>query len=665
MQIPLLKEIVLILALAVGLSLLLRRFKMPTILGFLATGAIFGPHGFGLVPASHEVELLAEVGVIFLLFVIGIEFSLKSLATLGAVVFVGGGVQVVGTTAATALFARLWGIDWPSAIFLGFLFSLSSTAIVLKLLQDKGSIGAPHGRVISAMLIFQDVIVVPMILVTPMLAGRSDDMAGDLFALAGKMIILLILVYVLARYVVPWVLDIVVRTRSRELFIASIVVICFSTAWLTSSIGLSLALGAFFAGLIISESEHRFQATGNVLPFHEVFISFFFVSIGMLLDLSYLWHHLIAIVLLTIGTILAKAFVAAVAAMVLRYPLRTSLITGFAIAQVGEFAFILSATGIENGLLGDELYQLFLSVSITTMALTPFVVNGSEKIVKLLIRSLIPTKVRERLDTLSKMREAARAGLQEMKDHLVIIGFGLNGRNVAHTADLAGIRHVVIEQDNAQATEARRLGHAVVTGDSCNEQVLSEAGVTRARVIVVAISDPRATLETVTHIRRLSDAPYVIVRTKHVRDIEDLIRQGANDVVPEEFETSIEIFARALRHYLVPENELEDLVNKVRGTHYQALRNMGKPGLVDKITLHASDQELAALPVRFRSNELVGKELGASDIKGRFGVSVLAIKRGQRVLTQLEPSTRIQPDDVLYVLGDADGIAHLDRSLRV
>ncbi|MCB0814268.1 MAG: cation:proton antiporter, partial [Flavobacteriales bacterium] len=272
--------------------------------------------------------------------------------------FIGGGAQVLGTIGITALFARLWDIPWPSALFLGFLFALSSTAIVLKLLQEKATVGAPHGRAISAMLIFQDVIVVPMILLTPMLAGKSQDLAGDLFGLAGKMLILLVLVYVMARFVVPRLLDAVVRTRSRELFIASIVSICFATAWLTSSIGLSLALGAFFAGLIISESEHRIQATGNVLPFHEVFISFFFVSIGMLLDIGYLWKHLFAIVLLTLGTVLVKALVASIAALLLRYPLRTALLTGFAIAQVGEFAFILSATGIEYGLLTPDLYQL-------------------------------------------------------------------------------------------------------------------------------------------------------------------------------------------------------------------------------------------------------------------------------------------------------------------
>lgn len=664
MQIPLLQEVVLILALAVGMSLLLRRFKLPTILGFLATGAIFGPHGLALVNGGHEVEMLAEIGVIFLLFVIGIEFSLKSLASLGKVIFIGGGLQVVGTVAITAFFAHLFAIPWPSAIFLGFLFSLSSTAIVLKLLQDKGTIGTPHGRVISAILIFQDVIVVPMILITPVLAGRSEDPAAELFGLVGKMLIILLLVYVLARWVVPRVLDAVVRTHSRELFIASIVVICFSTAWLTSSIGLSLALGAFFAGLIISETEHRIQATGNVLPFHEVFISFFFVSIGMLLDLSFLWQHLPLILLLTLGTVLVKATIASFSAWILRYPLRTALLAGFAVAQVGEFAFILSTTGLKYELLSPGNYQLFLAVSIMTMGGTPFIVNGSERLVTLLLRLLIPTPVRRRLEAFGRVRAEARAGIDAMRGHMVIIGFGLNGKNVAHTAALAGIDHVVVELEKGKAEEARTLGHEVIVGDAANEMVLSEAGVTRARAVVVAISDPLATKETVAHIRMLSDAPHVIVRTRYVREIEDLLKLGANEVVPEEFETSIEIFHRALRHYLIPENELEDLVKKVRGDHYQTFRTMRKVGLSERMELHASDQEIAALPIQLGRNGLAGRPLGDADIKGRFGVTVLAIKRGPRVLTRLDPSTRLLKGDVLYVLGDPVGISQLDRSVR-
>ncbi|MCB9194193.1 MAG: cation:proton antiporter [Flavobacteriales bacterium] len=664
MQVPLLKEIVLILGLSVLMILLFKRMKLPELLGFLATGAIFGPHGFGLVSATETVELLAEAGVIFLLLVIGIEFSLKSLASTGRTVLLGGSLQVAGTVGGTALIGHAFGMAWSPAVFLGFLFALSSTAIVLKLLQEKGTITAPHGRVASAMLIFQDIIVVPMILLTPLLAGRSSDPWSDLFAMVGKMLVLLVLVYVLARFVVPRLLDAVVRTHSRELFIATIVALCFSTAWLTSALGLSLALGAFFAGLIISESEHRFQATGNILPFHEVFISFFFVSIGMLLDLHYVWTHLLQVVFFTLIAVLLKSIVGGSSALALRYPLRTALLTGLSLGQVGEFAFILSATGIAFGLLDRDTYQLFLSVSIFTMGLTPFLVAGSERLVAAITRMLIPAPVRRRLDTFTRLRRTARADLQRLQDHLVIIGFGLTGKHLSQTARLTGVAHAVIEMSPELAEEARSRGVTVVAGDATNDHVLDEAGVTRARVIVVAISDPVATRTVVARIRHLSDAPYIIVRTRYVSDMDELKDLGANDVVPEEFETSIEIFSRALRRYLVPEDEVEDMTARIRGAHYQALRSMEKQGVQDRIELHASELELAALPIRFGRNKVVGHRLVDADVKGRFGVSVLAIRRGPRVITSIDGDTRLQADDILYVLGPGGGIGQLDQHLR-
>lgn len=663
MRIPLLQEVVIILGLSVGMILLFKRFRLPVLLGFLATGAVCGPHGFGLVGATHEVELLAEIGVIFLLFVIGIEFSLSSLASVARTVLVGGTLQVVGTVALTAAVAHTFGLAWPPSIFLGFLFALSSTAIVLKLLQEQGAVGAPHGRVASAMLIYQDIIVVPMILLTPMLAGRSADPLGDLFGMLGKMLVLLVLIYVLARFAVPRLLDAVVRTHSRELFITTIVVLCFATAWLTSAIGLSLALGAFFAGLVISESEHRFQATGNILPFHEVFISFFFVSIGMLLDVGHLWKHLGLVLFFTVLTLVGKTIIATLAAMVLRYPLRTALLTGLALCQVGEFAFILSATGLDQNLLSRDHYQLFLSVSIATMGLAPVIIGGSARWTAVLLRLLVPAHLRHRLDALIQARTEARS-THRLSDHLVIVGFGLNGRNVAQTARSAGITHVVVEMDPDLAEQARSLGADVIIGDASNEHVLQEVHVARARVVVVAISDPAATRRVVSRVRRMSDAPHLIVRTRYLNEIEELRKLGANEVVPEEFETSIEIFARTLRRYLVPENEVEELVIRVRGSHYRALRSMDRGGPPESLTVNPSEQELAALPVRFGKGRVVGQRLMDVDIKGRFGVSVLAIKRGGRVLTGVDGTSRVQPDDVLYVLGPPDGVAMLDRLLR-
>ncbi|HPG34122.1 MAG TPA: cation:proton antiporter, partial [Lentimicrobium sp.] len=346
MEIPILKEVVIILGLSVLIILAFQRLKMPSILGFLITGMIAGPNGLSLISASHEVEILSETGVIFLLFIIGIEFSIKGLARVKHTVLLGGLLQVGGTILLTFLLAYLLGLTAPQAVFMGFLISLSSTAIVLKMLAEKGQMTSPQGRIALAILIFQDIIVVPMILVTPLLAGNGGNLWITVLGLIAKFALVVGLLIVLARYVVPELLHRVVKTRSRELFILTIVVLCFATAWLTSSVGLSLALGAFFAGLIISESDYSHQATANILPFREIFISFFFVSIGMLLDLRYFLDHFLILILFTIGVVLLKMVVVALTVLLMRFPLRTALISAFTLFQVGEFAFLLSTIGI-------------------------------------------------------------------------------------------------------------------------------------------------------------------------------------------------------------------------------------------------------------------------------------------------------------------------------
>jgi CPA2 family monovalent cation:H+ antiporter-2 len=282
MELPILTDIVIILGSSILIILLFQRFKLPVILGFLITGIIVGPHGLNLITATHEVELLAEIGIIFLLFVIGIEFSLKGLASIKRTVLVGGSLQVVGTIGSVMLIAYLLGMPIQSAIFLGFLLSLSSTAIVLKMLQEKGELNSPHGRVSVGILIFQDIIVVLMMLLTPILAGQSENPGMTLLWLLLKVILILLTIFILTRYVVPVLFKWVVKSKSRELFILMVVVLCFATAWLTSAIGLSLALGAFFAGLIISESDYNHQATANIIPFREIFISGYVVGLVVL-----------------------------------------------------------------------------------------------------------------------------------------------------------------------------------------------------------------------------------------------------------------------------------------------------------------------------------------------------------------------------------------------
>lgn len=665
MEIPILKEVVLILGLSVLIILLFQRFKMPSILGFLITGMLAGPKGLGLISASQEVDILSEAGVIFLLFIIGIEFSIKGLAKVKKTVLLGGSLQVGGTILLTFLVANFLGLSPPQAIFMGFLISLSSTAIVLKMLHEKGQMTSPQGRIALAILIFQDIIVVPMILVAPLLAGDGGNIWLTLFILAGKVVLVVGLLILLARYVVPKLLYRVVQSSSRELFILTIVVLCFATAWLTSSVGLSLALGAFFAGLIISESEYSHQATASILPFREIFISFFFVSIGMLLDLRYFFDHFLILILFTLGVILLKMVIVAITVMIMRFPLRTALISAFTLFQVGEFAFLLATIGIRNNLLTPVVYQNFLAISILTMGLTPFLANYADRIADWLIRAGLPWKVRKRLIIYqNRKRKFEKAVTSGLHDHLIIIGFGTNGHNVARTARQAKISYITVELDPDVFQEAREQGYPVVFGDAADELILNHVHAYSARVVVIAISDPEATKKIITMLRQITETAHVIVRTRHVNEIDEILKLGADEVIPEAFETSIQIFTRVLNRYLVPYDKIQSFISHIRARNYELLAASGYDNQVPPpMPLNIPDMVIATLPVQHGSNKIVGKTILDSGLKKQFNVTVLAIRRQNKYITQITPQMTIETDDMLYLFGSPEKITEVNRYL--
>ncbi len=662
MQIPLLTDIVIILGLSVIVLYLFQRLKMPTILGFLITGIIAGPYGLQLVHASHEVEVLAEIGVILLLFIIGMEFSLKSLVAIKNTVFIGGLVQVGLTILLVAAIASFTGFSVSEAVFLGFIFSLSSTAIVLKVLQEKNEMGSPHGKIALAILIFQDIIVVPMMLFTPLIAGEAENVTTALLMLLLKAVVVIVAVIVSARYLVPRVLYEIAKTKSRELFILFVIVVCFAVAWATSSIGLSLALGAFLAGLIISESEYSHQATGFVIPFRETFTSFFFVSIGMLLDLSFFFSHLGMILLLTVAAVIAKGLIAFCAAIALKYPLRTALLTGLSLFQIGEFAFILSKVGMEYGLLGDEVYQYFLAISILSMGMTPFVMSSSDKIIGLLQK----TSLRQKLSQMESQNtmHGSEEYLKDLKDHVIIIGYGINGRNVARAAKFANIPYVIIEMNAETVRIERAKGEPIYYGDAANEFLLEHFKVYTARVAVVAISDPAATRRIITNIRAICQTVYIIVRTRYVKEIDEFHRLGAEEVIPEEFETSIEIFTRLLRRYLVPQDNIEKFVLDIRSDSYEMLRPYSA-GTARAMGLNIPDINITCIRTQQGDNEIVGKTISESQLRSKYGVNLLSIQRDGNFITEIYPDTKILKGDMLYIMGNPASISDLNNKVKV
>ncbi len=665
MEIPMLQDIVVILGLSIFIILGFQKIKLPSILGFLLAGIIAGPYAFNLISSREEVELLSEIGIIFLLFVIGIELSLKGLASIKKIIFLGGGLQVGGTILITALISYFTGLPWHTSIFLGFLFSLSSTAIVLKLLQEKGEVSAPHGRIGLGILIFQDIVVVPMMLFTPLLAGETPNVLGTVTVMVIKIIAVLIIVYLLAKYVVPKVLGWVVKTKNQELFILTVVVLCFGVAWLTSTVGLSLALGAFFAGLIISESDYSHQATANVLPFREIFISFFFISVGSLLNLQFFGQHVFIILLLVIGVVLMKMIIIGLTVLVLRYPLRTILMAVFSLFQVGEFSLLLSSVGRESDIIPENIYQYFLAISIISMGITPFFISNAEKWTYAILKAPISSAVRKRLENIKKSTKAHEDFSEEnLHDHLVIIGYGINGQNISKAAKKAEIPYVILDINPDTFEKAKISKEPVIFGDATNNTILKHAHVQEARVIVIAISDANATKKILTNIRQFTQTATIIVRTRYVREIEDIFKLGADEVIPEEFETSIEIFTRVLKKYLVPFDEIQDFTNQIRSSDYEMLTSLKKePHSPALQHLNIPNKEIVTIKVQRDNRKIVGKSIEESGIGKNYGVTVLAIHRDRKYLTEISPQTEIHQGDLLYLFGHPNNINDLNNLL--
>ncbi len=651
MEIPLLNDVVIIFGLSIAVLFIFHLIRVPAIVGFLLTGILAGPHGLGLVHGIHEVEILAEIGVVFLLFAIGLEFSLKRMAQIKRSILLGGSLQVFLTTVAVFFIATEIGLTSGESIFMGFLIALSSTAIVLKLIQERAEIDSPHGQATLGILLFQDVIIVPMMLFTPLLAGATGNIGESILILVAKGIGIILLVAVGARWIVPHALYQVTRTRSQELFLLSVFMICFAVVWLTASIGLSLALGAFLAGLIISQSEYSHHALGNVLPFRDVFMSFFFVSIGMLLDVGFLFQQPGLILLIALGFLALKSVIACAVAFLLGFPLRTAILVGLSLCQVGEFSFILSRTGAEHGLLTGDAYQFFLTVSVLTMAATPFIIALAPRIAAAALRLPLPGLLKSGRPPVQVVNRARK------QDHLIIIGFGVNGRNVAQAARISGIPYTILEMDPEIVRAEQAMDEPIYYGDATHEAVFHHADINAARIVVIAISDPAATRRITAITRRLNPKVHIIVRTRYLQEMKPLYEVGADDVIPEEFETSVEIFTRVLMKYLIPHSEIEKFVAVVRADGYEMLRSLSResvpfPGL----KLHLPDVEIVTLRVGEKA-PAVGKTLGQIGLRRNYGVTLLAVRRNSQMLSNPGGNLHFCASDLLVVIGPPDKIA--------
>jgi len=650
---PILRDLVILVAAAIPVVIAAHRLRVPSVVAFLLTGIAIGPHGLGLIGRQDSVAGLAELGVLLLLFTIGLELSLSRVVRLGRLVLQGGGLQLVGTAAAVAAVAVATGTAGNAAVLYGALVALSSTAIVLRVYTDRGELDTPHGRVVVAVLLFQDLCVVPLMLLIPVLAGGAAGGAGTTDAIVrtfGLSLAVLAALVLGGRLLVPRVLERVAALRNREIFTLSIVLFGLGAAYVTASFGLSLAIGAFIAGLVIAESEYGLQALSDVLPFRDTFSGIFFISVGMLLDTGLLVQRPLTLLGAAAAVVLLKTVVAAVATYSLGRSLQVSVMSGLALAQVGEFSFVLAGVAAPLGLLPPDHFQVFLGASVASMLATPFVIAAAAPVAEAVCR----LSRRPAIELLP--HETDRVA--RLEDHVIIVGYGLNGRNLARVLRAAGIGYVILEQNGQVVRRARLEREPILFGDGTRHEVLERVGIAKARVIVFAISAPAAEHRGVAVARQLNPGIRIVVRTRYVAALDDLSRAGADEVVPEEFETSLEVFARVLRLYGIPSNTIEREVAAVRGEHYGVLRGLALPGLkldaLKHLGVHAA---LDTVEVE-EDARAIGESPTTLDLRRETGTTLIAVVRDGKALYTPDPEFRFRAGDTVVLVGQGEALVN-------
>lgn len=649
-----LREIVVLFILSIIVVLVCIRFRLPSIVGFLLTGVLCGPSALGLIPTPEAVDTMADVGVAFLMFSIGMELSGKELVRLKKPLFLGGSAQVLLTTA--FIFAlTFWWCGPRLGIVYGCMVTLSSTAIVLSLLQQKAQTESPQGQVCLAVLIFQDLAIVPMVLIFPLLAGGLELDTNSMLLAFGKGILVIGGILVFGKYLLPRLMFSVVRTRSRELMLMTTLGLCLAVALITSWVGLSLALGAFLAGLMMAESEYSLNTLESIMPFKEVFSSIFFISVGMLLDVNFFLSHLPIIALRAAAIIAAKILMTVPAVKILNYSMRTALLTAFCLAQVGEFSFVLAKSALGLELISNDAYQIFLASSILTMVLTPLLIGVAPRVAAGILRNpdmQTPEAAAEddEDNAEDKANHIIRDGRQ-LRDHLIIIGFGIGGQIMAQGAKNCGIPYIISEM-NPDTVARFRDTEPIRHGDASFPLVLAHLGAATARTLAILTSDPAGSRAIIANARAMNPSLHIIVRTRFLGNLDSYKEVGANEVIPEEFETSLEVFARVLNHYLVPRQTIDQYVSAIRRENYGMQRRLGMGGsIMDSLP----ELQLVAYAVE-EGSPLAGKTIAQAALRKEHGVTAAGVRRGETINNNPDAQTLLLAGDIVYLLATQEAL---------
>jgi len=648
-----LQDVLILLGLALLNAWFFSLLRQSPIVGYLMTGLLVGPYGFHLIKGVHEVEMVAEVGVVLLLFTIGLEFSYQRIARLKKLLLTTGTTQVVMTGLAVACGTWLLGETPVTAVVLGMAMALSSTAIVLKLLLERGEIDAAHGRIALAILIFQDICVILFIVILPMLDSQPDSFS--LWAIA-KSVMILGTLYLFVRHLLKPLLRGILLTRAPELFRLTILTLVLGTAWVTAHAGLSLALGAFLAGLALAESDSSHQVMADIIPFRDVFLAVFFISVGMLVDIRLLWSNgwavLIGIILLS----LAKTIAGTLAALAARYPLQTALVAGVMTFQVGEFSFILMAQARGLELVPNHTYQLALSIIALSMMITPMAFRLAHPIA-LRIASLFGGG---HVQPLSAEQERTA----NLEGHVIIAGYGLSGKNVARTLREMCLPYIHIEMNGEMVRIARKAGEIILHGDATAPAVLEAAGIHKARAMVLAINDPAALARAIPTAKELNSELYIIARTHFVTNIAPLMKAGADDIITDEFGAGLEMAAFLLRKFNVSEGRVLRILSSLREEHHRRYQQSERPAqnLTGYLSvLEGGEIDIQAVP---DDSPCLGKSLAELNFRNTTGTTVMGVIRNERVIYSPPADLRLETGDTLMLLGEDENILNTRKFLH-
>ena len=654
-------ELTLLYLLAAVLGVVIcRLLKLPPMLGYLAVGVLIGPHALALTQNSDDLRHLGEFGVVFLMFVIGLEFNLSKLRSMRRHVFGLGFLQVVltivlatfGSLFLASMTPTLWSMEWQTALALSGTIAMSSTAIVVKLLAERLEMDSEHGKRVMGVLLFQDLAVVPLLVLIPALGSSPDKLFMALAVAAVKAAILVGLLLTGGKRIMRWWLTLVARRKSEELFVLNLLLVTLALAWLTELAGLSLALGAFIAGMLISETEYKHQVETDIRPFHDVLLGLFFISIGMMLDWQEVVRHWPLVLVLLVLPVLFKLVMVTALARLLGATAGVSLRTGLYLAQAGEFGFVLLSLSQKGQLIPPSLLNPILASMVLSMVATPFIIMHSNRIVMRLVSS-------EWLQQSLQMTSIARKSINVNK-HVIICGYGRCGQNLGHILEREGIQYIALDLDPDRVRQAAAAGDSVVFGDAVRLQALMAAGLARASAVVVTYLDTPSALRVLANARAHAPTVPVIVRTVDDHDLEKLRTAGATEVVPEAIEGSLMLASHALALVGVPMRRVIRVVQDQRDARYDLLRGYFRGA--DDDTINQIDQErlsTVTLPPEFN---LIGKPLKSLALQN-VGVRVVSLRRSNGVTLQAYEDTLLESGDTLVLSGKPEALATAEDAL--